>query len=1131
MRNNPVNAASSTPSFQAMIDRINAVVTSDITELSNPRSVSPAMRLSLATFLEEWTESDVGHEKYIGNLLSGFEANEGIKMGDLLEWMAIGTDNQFDNEVSMPKGVDHKALVGLHAELLDFLPLKSYNTFTMVTLLEDDPELVEEVFNNYVELTATEHDALQALSTIVKRGSIESIRLLLKASPKHAENEKGYGFTQTDNYGSLLVDTFELCRRASVAYKDGNYMGAKALLGQLFDEKGIDAELVRMDIGKMAPMKLTIAGQGGQRGPGQLVLVSSVFGSLDKKEIISGKDSKEIATKAKEAVKVTILERKKEKIHNGNPSFEIQLYNYDEDESKNTDMVKVFGKSKEAAEDQMNKKLGKAGTSISELEKATEDGEEWYVELMGKHTRWDALSSKIGDADDDDDDVVVAIEAVEEDGKLDQADVLDLVRKFGNVSQEVKQDQNNNNNDNNNNRNNKKAKVVQVQAESIMRGIYGTLKQGLQAKFVIHAIIQGGTISHDLVPKGSVTFSVNEKTNKSGKGSHVNMVVEMLPGHESKGEALFRTEVDPINTAIDAAHPETRRNPSALECGKCGAQPEYDEITTVQKGAKHPFTGKMATSQVIIHAGCGGNLRGVMGPRNNPEPHSLEVLRLIDIEDIVMNGWYASEKELFQARYSLEQIGAKDHQTLYKSLNYLIESRFTTKENPWDPDTQSFSPADDNEGGDKSSKKKKDKAKRDRIPAVDVGLPRREQSMDISHQRSTPMEQWQRTVPIDNPPHPSPPASYIRKAKELGVYDDMSEFGDFIKWGNLAPAGQFNHRHANTYHIGTGWVIRTTKNVKAAAMKKSGLAEVKWIDPGDWRKPHRMMPPPPKQNPKGAGKKGKSSVGNTYAIDLIPRSSIKLTQKDIKYSNKMLHKWRDSSAEMKAFWKKYTATGSGGGDNIYVADKTFKIKWFSMKKGETWNSNRPPLNPETKDELKDFLISKGKIRGKWLRQQMNGLAKKGTLIIKPGTQAMKQTGKSYVTYKGGKVRMEMILARHKISGSMVPYRLLVPAAAFRMEGGTLIPRSGSADSKGAKQLIELIEGTFGKIKFHKNMGSGGLKVGRISLDEGVAKVFKTGGLYISDDFADSGAVARPYLYDDKRMTYIAKGRQYTMEIF
>ena len=283
LRKNPISVEAARTSFKGMLEHINNVKAGDVENLSNPRNVSAAMRLSLATFLEEWTESDVGHEKYIENLIEGFDENEAIKMGDLLEWMAIGTDDQFSSEVRLPKGAKHTELVVLHAQLLDFLPMKSYNTFTMVQLLEDDPELVEEVFNNYVELTATEHDALQALTNIVKRGSIEAVRLLLEASPKHGD--AGYGFTKTDDYGSLLVDTFELCRRATVAYKDGNYMGAKALLDQLYDEKGIDAALIRMDLSRMALMSLKYKSGDGQVGTGDLVLVSIIPSSLTKSKL------------------------------------------------------------------------------------------------------------------------------------------------------------------------------------------------------------------------------------------------------------------------------------------------------------------------------------------------------------------------------------------------------------------------------------------------------------------------------------------------------------------------------------------------------------------------------------------------------------------------------------------------------------------------------------------------------------------------------------------------------------------------------------------------------------------------------------------------------------------------------
>ena len=99
----------------------------------------------------------------------------------------------------------------------------------------------------------------------------------------------------------------------------------------------------------------------------------------------------------------------------------------------------------------------------------------------------------------------------------------------------------------------------------------------------------------------------------------------------------------------------------------------------------------------------------------------------------------------------------------------------------------------------------------------------------------------------------------------------------------------------------------------------------------------------PKKNPKGAGKKGTSAVGNTYAIDLIPKSSVKLrSMKDIKKDNKILHKWRDSSAEMKALWKKYSATGKGGSGEVFIASRTFKTTKYQMKKGQRWNPIKPP---------------------------------------------------------------------------------------------------------------------------------------------------------------------------------------------
>lgn len=1007
MRKNPVSAASSAPSFAAMIERINSVKASDVAKLSEPRSVSPAMRLSLATFLEEWTESDVGHEKYLDNLLSGFEDVEALKMGDLLEWMAIGTDDQFENEVSLPKGVDHKELVVLHAELLDFLPLKSYNTFTMISLLEDDPELVEEVFNNYIELTATEHDALQALTTIVKRGSIESIRLLLEASPKY--EDEGYGFTQTKNYGTLLVDTFELCRRAAAAYKDGNYIGSKALLDQLYDEKGINPQLIRMDLSKMAPMTLRIKIGDKLIGPGDLVLASPMYSSFDKKQLVDAATSKE-AGKAEQSKKIVQFDQWKN-------DWKALIFTV---KGNDRQSVRILGTDESDAKKKLNKLLGNANSSKTADDIMNSDVT-YDLEIISERKKFEGRNHTIikkitavssdEEEDTEEDMLPTGDESAEKpaitkyEKVLTEADILELLHLHGSTELSGGGGGGGGNN-------NEKAKPIGCNVSTLMTQIYGNnIRQDSSATFTIHAILKTGgkkderKMSGDLIPKGTVTFSANRegKTNSDFKASFA-MVIEMLPSHEVERKEVLRTTVDPLDKAISGTEPETRRNPivpplkasdrprfthryypatmkkyrkdapwvfpgqtmsghgvemfreatqgmpgqniqnnelyfdmqmdgrphetdvyvedgsrfryigtiksvqhrgklgespknnppSALECNKCGAQPGFDELTTVRKGAKHPFTGETVKSQVLIHAGCGGNLRGVKRPKNNP---------------------------------------------------------------------------------------------------------------------------------------------------------------------------------------------------------------------------------------KGPGKKRTSAVGNTYAIDLIPRSSVSLTAKSVKFSNKLLHKWRDSSAEMKAFWKKYTATGTGGGNTVYVADETFKTKYFRMKKGQKWNPNSPPLVPEAKDELKEMLEKSNTDRKKWIRREMSKFVKKGKLIPQPGSQQTKQTGDSYVTYKGGKVSMRMILAKHKTSGSFVPYRLLVPAAALRMEGNTLVPRSGSADAKGAKQLLSLIEDTFGKITFHKNMGKGGLKVGRINVDEGVAKVFKTGGLK-----TEGGAVARPYLYDDKRLTYIAKGRQYTMEL-
>lgn len=1002
LRKNPISVEAARTSFKGMLEHINNVKAGDVEKLSNPRNVSAAMRLSLATFLEEWTESDVGHEKYIENLIEGFDENEAIKMGDLLEWMAIGTDDQFSSEVRLPKGAKHTELVVLHAQLLDFLPMKSYNTFTMVQLLEDDPELVEEVFNNYVELTATEHDALQALTNIVKRGSIEAVRLLLEASPKHGE--KGFGFTRTNNYGSLLVDTFELCRRATVAYKDGNYMGAKALLDQLYDDKGIDASLVRMDLSKMAVMALT---KGSEYGPGDTVLVSLIQSSLTASKV---KGSKAIATQAAGDVNI------------GEPIADVKVGRYLSKDDKF-----ILEKSR-------NVKFSlKISSKLDELNKARDDPEKLNAgemkDLLNNKDEPVTLTLKLKSknkndfrqftdytieklipfAEEEDDEEEE--EAEEETRRLrrnpvdkDTYDtVMALVREYGMKMLGGGQGKGGK----------KKEKRLGCDVKAIMQGIYNSPQAGDDAVFIIHAYLKygegrKGEVSADMVPKGQVTFT----TQKKGKdGVIFHMYVEELPGATNVSRATLKPEeVDPMVKLTEAITPETRRNPSALECRKCGAQPGFDEITTVKKGAKHPFTGKTVKSQVLIHAGCGGELRGVQRPKDNPP---LPIYAGVPKKVTENKG--AIFAEIVIGRNIVKDVG-EAVQSIYRGL---IGGRTTMAE------------------------------KR-------MAMAIAEMQVELSD-----------------------------RAKDAG--------GNAV--GNLKM----------DYEMVDG----------SATLTVMAHADALVI---------------PKKNPKGAGKKGTSAVGNTYAIDLIPKSSVKLrSMKDIKKDNKILHKWRDSSAEMKALWKKYSATGKGGSGEVFIASRTFKTVKYQMKKGQRWNPIKPPYTTEGRAKVKEQAANKNLRMGDVASRDMRGFIRSGTLIPDPNVQRVGEVGDSFVKYKKGKVRMELLLARHKESGSLVPFRLYVPAALFRHDKDTLIPRSGSGDTKGAKQLLSLIEQSFGEIQFHKNMGKGGLNLtpGKATgaIDEGVAKVFKTGGLKTAD-----GKVARPFLFDANRLTYQAGGRQYVMEV-
>ena len=1113
LRKNPISVEAARTTFKGMLEHINNVKAGDVEKLSNPRNVSAAMRLSLATFLEEWTESDVGHEKYIENLIEGFDENEAIKMGDLLEWMAIGTDDQFSSEVRLPKGAKHTELVVLHAQLLDFLPMKSYNTFTMVQLLEDDPELVEEVFNNYVELTATEHDALQALTNIVKRGSIEAVRLLLESSPKHGE--KGFGFTRTNNYGSLLIDTFELCRRATVAYKDGNYMGAKALLDQLYDEKGIDASLIRMDLSKMAVMALTKGGEGEKYGPGDIVLVSLIQSSLTASKV---KGSKAIATQAAGDVNVDepITDVKFDRI----------LASGDLILMKSKD-VKFKAKFSSKLDELNSARDDPEKLNLNQMRELIESKDEpvtFTIKLKDKNRTSDRFKQytnftieKLIPFAEEEDDEEEEEEAEEETRRLRRnpvdkdtyENVMALVREKGMMmlggGKKGKGGK-------------KKEKILGCDVKAIMQGIYNNPQAGDDAVFIIHAYLKfgkgrKGEVSADMVPKGQVTFSTNKK-GESGVTFH--MYIEELPGATNVSRATLKPEeVDPMVKLTEAIAPETRRNPMpepefvsehntrtlagqaakarAIKTGENAYMWEEDGVYKVSID----FPGKIAPNTVTAYEAVTGRKLPEI-PKNNPP---LPIYAGVPKKVTENKG--AIFAEIVIGRNIVKDVG-EAVQSIYRGL---IGGRTTMAEKRMamaiaEMQVELSERAKD-AGGNAVGNLKLDYEMVDNSATLTV----------MAHADAL-------VIPKKNPQKRTRKEAEAL-AKKLGVF---AVHPKYPRLSSIDPIEKINSR-SDSYWLDNDWTV-----TRMGDMTEGQIAKLETMERVKWKDQFTPLPRTPKKNPKGAGKKGTSAVGNTYAIDLIPKSSVKLrSMKDIKKDNKILHKWRDSSAEMKALWKKYSATGKGGSGEVFIASRTFKTAKYQMKKGQRWNPIKPPYTTAGRAKVKEQAANKNLRMGDVANRDMKRFIRSGTLIPDPSVQRVGEVGDSFVKYKKGKVRMELLLARHKESGSLVPFRLYVPAALFRHDKDTLIPRSGSGDTKGAKQLLSLIEQSFGEIKFHKNMGKGGLNLtpGKATgaIDEGVAKVFKTGGLKTPD-----GKVARPFLFDANRLTYQAGGRQYVMEV-
>jgi len=153
-----------------MIKRINNLKKQDVKKMTDKELVPFSARLSIILFVEDWAEIDPDHEQYLSHVPKGFDRVEALKMGDLLYWCIVGGaglkalknkstvsyqgHSRWEDYIKpkMPMGVKMTDLVGLHAELLTFLPQSTYNQYTINQLFTDDEKIYDQMFDTFVQL-------------------------------------------------------------------------------------------------------------------------------------------------------------------------------------------------------------------------------------------------------------------------------------------------------------------------------------------------------------------------------------------------------------------------------------------------------------------------------------------------------------------------------------------------------------------------------------------------------------------------------------------------------------------------------------------------------------------------------------------------------------------------------------------------------------------------------------------------------------------------------------------------------------------------------------------------------------------------------------------------------------------
>ncbi len=283
-----------------MIKRINSLKKNDVKKMADREIVPFSARLSIILFVEDWAEIDPDHEQFLSHVPPGFDKTEALKMGDLLYWSIVGGaglkalknrsratyqgHSRWEDYIKpkMPMGVKITDLVGLHAELLTFLPQNTYNQFTINQLFTDDEKIYDQMFDTFVQLDPMQHDALQTMGKLVDSGNIEKFRLALMKGSRELLSKL---MKEEGAVGHHVLDAFDAARKASQAYRKGDYREALAQLNKLENEYQISPSVFQIGLEDMFTVSLGVVYPSAQNSANELSVKSDnrvVLATLDQ---------------------------------------------------------------------------------------------------------------------------------------------------------------------------------------------------------------------------------------------------------------------------------------------------------------------------------------------------------------------------------------------------------------------------------------------------------------------------------------------------------------------------------------------------------------------------------------------------------------------------------------------------------------------------------------------------------------------------------------------------------------------------------------------------------------------------------------------------------------------------------